>query len=287
MLDSVVPEKRGTGFTLQTVITNLVSLPASLIAGFLILTYQLDLGMRIAYAIVTAAYFIAATLRFKLKETLPSNSGNSRPNLLDALREYPKSVRESLKVWSKVPKSTFYLFISSAVVSSLFAGCNIYFLIYATDVLNIEQFQWAIVMAFMALSAAFPAILAGVGMDRVGRKRFLILGYLCYVPAMLIFLFANFYMLLVAFFFYGLGQMLQMSSYQSLLGDMTPREFRGKVVGCSQFFIYLSQAFTQLLMGFLYSYVWRQLPFILFAIGSIPVAIFVLLKVVEPKTKEV
>jgi hypothetical protein len=46
---------------------------------------------------------------------------------------------------------------------------------------------------------------------------------------------SDFYMLLVGFFF-GLGQMLQSSNYQSLLGDLTPEDLRGKVVGCSPFF---------------------------------------------------
>lgn len=77
------------------------------------------------------------------------------------------------------------------------------------------------------------------------------------------------------------------SSYQSLLGDLTPRELRGKVVGCSQFFIYLSQAFTQLLVGVLYSYVWKPLPFVMLAVGALPLALFVSLKVFESKSKEV
>jgi len=287
MLDSVSPENRGAGFTLQSVITNLVGLPAAIIAGYLILVFQLNIGMRIAYAIVTVAYVAAAILRVKLKETLPSLNGKRRPSFLDALKQYPQSVRESMRVWSKVPRAILYLFISNAAISSLLAGCNTYFVIYAIEVLNIEKFQWAIVMAFMWLTVAIPSIVAGLRMDKVGRKSFLIIAYLCYVPAMLIFVFANFYMLLLAFFFFGLGQMLQSSSYQSLLGDLTPRDLRGKVVGCSQFFIYLSQAFTQLLIGVLYSYVWKPLPFLMLAVGAVPLAIFVFRKVFESDTKEV
>ncbi len=287
MLDSVSPENRGAGFTLQSVITNLVGLPAAIIAGYLILVFQLNIGMRIAYAIVTVAYVAAAILRVKLKETLPSLNGKRRPSFLDALKQYPQSVTESMGVWSKVPRAILYLFISNAAISSLLAGCNTYFVIYAIEVLNIEKFQWAIVMAFMWLTVAIPSIVAGLRMDKVGRKSFLIIAYLCYVPAMLIFVFANFYMLLLAFFFFGLGQMLQSSSYQSLLGDLTPRDLRGKVVGCSQFFIYLSQAFTQLLIGVLYSYVWKPLPFLMLAVGAVPLAIFVFRKVFESDTKEV
>jgi len=287
MLDSVSPQNRGAGFTLQAVITNLVGLPASIIAGYLIVIFQFDLGMRIAYAIVTVAYFAAAFLRVKLKETLPSAKGNGRSDFLAALREYPQSVKESLSVWSKVPKTAMYLFISAVVINSLLAGCNTYFVVYALEVLKIEKFQWAIVMAFMSMSVAIPSIIAGLRMDRAGRKQFLILGYLCYVPAMLIFVLANFYTLLLAFFFFGLGQMLQSSSYQSLLGDLTPRALRGKVVGCSQFFIYLSQAFTQLLIGTLYSYIWKPLPFLMLAVGAVPTALFLFFKAKEAGQKEI
>jgi MFS family permease len=287
MLDSVSPENRGAGFTLQSVITNLVGLPAVIIAGYLILIFQLNIGMRIAYAIVTVAYVAAAILRVKLRETLPSLNGEGHPSFLDALKQYPQSVRESMRVWGKVPRAILYLFISNAAISSLLAGCNTYCVIYAIEVLNIEKFQWAIVMAFMWLTVAIPSIVAGFKMDKVGRKSFLVIAYLCYFPAMLIFVFANFYMLLLAFFFFGLGQMLQSSSYQSLLGDMTPRDLRGRVVGCSQFFIYLSQAFTQLLIGLIYSYVWKPLPFLMLAVGAVPLAIFVFRKVFESDTKEV
>jgi len=287
MIDSVSPENRGAGFTMQIVIMNLVGLPASIIAGYLILIFQFDLGMRIAYAIVMVANFTAAILRVKLKETLPSAESDERPNLLGAIREYPKAVRESLRVWSKVPKALFHLFISYAAISSLTAGCTTYFVIYALEVLGIGKFQWAIVMAFMSMSAAVPSIIAGFRMDKAGRKSFLVMAYLCYVPAMLIFVSASFSMLLLAFFFYGLGQVLQNGSYQSMLGDLTPRDLRGKVVGCSQFFIYLSQALTQLLVGLLYSYVWKPLPFVMLAVGAVPIAVFVFFKVSESGPKEV
>jgi hypothetical protein len=49
------------------------------------------------------------------------------------------------------------------------------------------------------------------------KKRFQILGYLLYIPAMILFVSDDFNMLLVAFFFYGLGNMLQLNSFQVLI----------------------------------------------------------------------
>lgn len=288
MIDSLPPEHRGVGYNFQSVVTNLVSLPAPIIAQSLILLFDFDMGMRIAYAVVLVAFLSAATLRTKLKETLTANDNRVRPKILDALKEYPESVRESLRVWSKVPKSAFYLFISNVGINGLVFSCQTYFVVYATKtVLKITEPQWAIVMTFMYLSISLPGILAGLKMDVMGRKRFLILGYLLYVPAMLLFVTADFNRLLLAFFFFGLGQMLQVNSYQVILGDLIPRELRGKAVGCSQFFMYLCQAFTQVFVGVLYAYVSPQLPFLLLAVVAAPLSILVMFRVSEPSFKEV
>lgn len=105
VLDSLPPENRGAGYSFQSVITSLVLLPAPLIAQYLILTFGFDLGMRVAYTIVVVAFFAKkATLRLKLKETLSPNDVISHPKILDVLREYPKSFKESLFVWRKLSK---------------------------------------------------------------------------------------------------------------------------------------------------------------------------------------
>jgi MFS family permease len=287
MIDSVSPENRGAGFSMQAVITNLVGLPASLIAGYLVLVFNLNIGMRIAYAIAMIAYFAAALLRARLRETLPSLGGEDHPNFLAAFKEYPKSVRESLGVWSKTPTSAYYLFICNAVINSLIVGCSTYFVIYATENLKISNFQWALLLALMSFTVAIPSVIAGLRMDKAGRKNYVIASYLCYIPAVILFVFGNFYLLTLAFFFFGLGQVLQSSSYQSLLGDLTPRELRGRVVGCSQFFGYIAQAFTQLLIGVLFSYVWRPLPFLMLVTSVIPLTLIVHYKVFEENKKQI
>ncbi len=294
MLDSLEPSKRGTGFNFQSVLLALVSLPAPLFAAALVLVNgqysspQSDFGMRLAFTIVLVAYLVAAALRIKLRETLPPNGEKSRPEILGAFRDYPKVVRESWQVWKKVPKSAFYLFLTTIGINSLVAGCQVFFVIYATDVLKVTGADYAIVLAFMYLSIAIPAVLAGFHMDVGGRKRYLVLGYLLYVPAMLIFVAANnFYLLLAAFFLYGLGNMLRVNSSQVLLGDLVPRAMRGKAVGFLQFFLYLAQAFAYLLVGFLYSYVVSWLPFVLLAVSAVPFGLISAFKISEPKVKEV
>jgi MFS family permease len=287
VIDSLPPKSRGAGYNFQSVIMNFVFLPAPLIAQTLVLVFRFDMGMRIAYVIVLVAYLATATLRLKLKETLSTSGDNGRPKILEAFREYPKSVRESLSVWSNVPRSAYYLFLSNIGINGIVVACQVYFVVYATSVLKMTEAQWAIVMAFMYLSIAVPVLLAGLRMDVVGRKRYLILGILLYIPGMLLFLGADFYMLLLAFFFFGLGNMLQGNSFLILMGDLVPRGLRGKVTGCMQFFMYVVQALLLLLIGFLYAFVAPQLPFLLLAVVAVPFALLVVFKVSEPKVREI
>jgi hypothetical protein len=65
------------------------------------------------------------------------------------------------------------------------------------------------------------------------------------------------------------------------------RDLRGKVVGCSQFFVYLGQAFVQLEIGLVYFYVWKPLPFIMLSVAVVPVSSFVFSKLFESKIREV
>jgi len=91
-------------------------------------------------------------------------------------------------------------------------------------------------------------------------------------------------MLLLSFFFFGLGNLLQLNSYNVLMGDLVPRNL-GTATGCLQFFMFIMQALLQVLIGILYAFVSPQLPFLLLAATSIPLSIFVYLKVQEPKDK--
>ena len=292
MLDSLEPGKRATGMNFQSVIMNLISIPAPLIAGIIVLVNgqylspQSDFGMRIAYSIVLIAYLVASSLRFRLNETLPANENGSRPQIIRAFREYGKTVRESWQVWNKIPRSAYYIFWTTVGTVGIVNACQIYLVLYATNVLKITGAQFAIASAFMLLSPVLPALWMGFRMDVSERKRYLVLGYILYVPAMVLFVFANFYLLLISFFLLGLGNILRSNTAQVLLGDLVPREHRGKAVGCLQFFMYFAQAFVYLLVGFLYSYVSPWLPFALLAAMAIPLGLVVIFKIKEPKIKE-
>ncbi|MCK4953364.1 MFS transporter, partial [Candidatus Bathyarchaeota archaeon] len=85
---------------------------------------------------------------------------------------------------------------------------------------------------------------------------------------------------------FGLGQLLGMSSYMSLLADLVPRDQRGKVIGSSNFFSYIFMAFGALAGGIIYQIVSPQLPFLIMVASMIPVLIILTFLVHEPEKKE-
>jgi MFS family permease len=186
-----------------------------------------------------------------------------------------------------VPQSAFNLFLAVTIINGLVVSCQTYFVVYATQNLGVSTEQWALVVTFQYLSIAIPAIIAGLSMDKLGRKRFIILGYLLYVPGMLLFIIADFNLMLLAFFCFGLGNLLQLIGYQVLIGDLIPRNLRGTVTGCIQFFMFIAQAALQVLVGFLYAYVSPTLPFLMLAAAAVPLSVFIFFKVSEPKVREV
>jgi MFS family permease len=105
-------------------------------------------------------------------------------------------------------------------------------------------------------------------------------------PGTLLFINADFNLMLLSLFFFGLGNLLQLTSYQVLLGDLIPRNLRGTATGCLQFFAFLMQGLLQVTVGAIYFYVSPQLPFLLFAIAMVPLSLFVLLRVHEPAVRE-
>ena len=74
--------------------------------------------MRIAYTFVAVTYFAIAVLRLRLKETLPMKTQKTT-QLHRRFEDYPKSVKEGIYVWRKLPKSAFNLFIAIIIINGL------------------------------------------------------------------------------------------------------------------------------------------------------------------------
>ena len=284
--DSTPPEKRGMAFSLTTLIGNVATTPAPIIAGLIVTLYTRAFGMRIIYAIVVSGYLAAAILRSRLKETIQTEE-KIKPK--DLLASYPQSIRESFAVWKTVPRSVLFLVTSNLIMSFAVSMGQLFFAVYAVEgdrsVLNITQIDWALISTALFAIMIITAIPIGKLIDKVGRKTPLLLSHAVFIPGILLFVYGNLETLFIAMPLLGIAQLLFFSSFASLQTDLVPRENRAKIIGFSQFVGYVLMAFGLLTGGIIYS-ITPQLPFLLMLVALPPSFLIVSLLVHEPQKRE-
>jgi MFS family permease len=285
--DSLPSEKRGIGFSMIMFVNNLATVISPTIAGLLYLQFGLVLGVRIAYFTVFVFDLVAAFLRIKLVETLKNNSDRtSRASIMGTVKEYPKAVKEGLGVWRLLPRSMFYMFVTNALASFGFAMLMPYLLVYATEVLHVAKFNWALLMTWFTASMILASLPCGKLTDKTGRKMPLAVSWVCLALFPLLFLLGDLRVLFVAYLMFGVSNALFAAAYQALEADLVPRDMRGKEVGCSQFITYTLMSIGGLLGGLIYQYVSPVLPFVVSFMVTLPCAIVTFVLVHEPEKRE-
>ncbi len=272
------------GFSTIMFLNNIASVFSPAIAGILLIQFGLVSSLRIGYLWVACFYLMAAVVRIKLKETLQTST--SRISITKTVAEYPKAVKEGLAVWKILPRSMFFVFVTNALSSFTFAMFYPYLVVYATETLGVEEFNWAILMMWLSGCTLFSALPFGKLSDIIGRKRPFVVSWVLLALFPLLFLIGDLQALFAAFLLFGLSNSLFVSTYQALEADLVPQELRGKEVGCNQFITYLLMAIGGLIGGILYQYVSQGLPFILAFLASVTCIVISLFLIHEPKERQ-
>ena len=282
--DSTPPEKRGLGFSIINLL-HYISVPSPIIAGVLSVKFGLMPGMRIAYLIVTAAFLVVAILRIRFKETLKKTvEGNP---LTGAVKNFPKSITESIKALKTESRSMLFLFASFAIYHFAWFMCSLNLIFYATDIVNIKEFEWAALMAWFSVVNILSALPCGKIVDRFGRKKPLMMSWFLFIPGLIGFVYGNIIITSISFLFLGVALIMANTAYPALMADFVAREKRGKIIGSTNFFFNILSSLGQLSGGFMYEYVSPALPFLLSSALFIPCLILTIFKVHEPTIREV
>jgi len=281
--DSLPPEKRGLGYSLS-MMAGATSILSPVVAGILYLKYDLVIGMRIAYLIVSACWFISGIMLLRLTETLKSEKANV--SLTGFFKEYPRAFKDCITVWKLVPKTMLYLLLVFTPVTFFVRMCMPYYVLYANHVLKVDELQWALLQT--SYSIIFYSLLLPIGklVDVFGRKKPLLLSSVFFAFGTLLFMYGDIPKLYMFFAFSAIGNALIFTAYPSLQADLTQKEYRGKVMGFSNFIDCLLGSVAVLLGGFLYEAVSPITPFLLLLTIMVFTAVATSLFIAEPKTKE-
>jgi len=282
--DSLPSERRGMGFGIIMLITSTSTTPGPLVAALLYNQFGMEFGMRIAYSIVVTLFLIASVLRFRLKETFKDTH---RPSWKEFFRSYPTSLRESVRVWKRVPSSMFYLFLTGAIMMFGVAAVQIYLVVYAVNVLLVDATVWAYVLLALPITMIVFSIPIGKFVDKINRKMPILASYGFFFFALLFFVSGwSVSLLFLALAFLGVGLVMMNAGSSALQADLTPKESRGKVQGFSSFVNNIMMALGAVTGGFLYEHFSPALPFYVSMGLVIPAFLLTLALVHEPKERQ-
>ncbi|MGD0803341.1 MAG: MFS transporter [Candidatus Bathyarchaeia archaeon] len=302
MADSMPAGMRGQGFALAITIPAALGVISPFIGGYLVDKMGIIPAMNAIYLGGFGAGIVVAFLRLAtLKETLDPSQvqkinyrdffgflKDSYGSFIDTLKWMPPEVR-ALAVLQVM--QIFFIGIASS-----------FWVVYATTIIGVSAVFWGLTSALQGGVNMLFALPAGKLMDRIGRKKLLI-PILALAPLFPIaFLFIHNSNVLLAFVVsVAVVNAFLLPGFQSLLADYTPRNRRGRVisaVGSGAFvldiqgniwgggmLLFIPLAIAQIIGGALYEFA-PSLPFIMTAVGLIPVAIYARYRVSDPRKIE-
>ena len=277
--DSVPADKRGMGFSLINLIASVSTTPAPLLAGYMMTRMGLVPSVRFSYVLVIFGFMIAAMFRFRLKETVENPE---RINIREMLGTYPVSIKESINVWRLVPRSAFILFLSSIAVSFTTGLFQPIFSIWIVEDLGIGKLAYSYIMAAMFITMIILAIPAGKLIDKIGKKKPILLAYILWAVAVPLMIYGTFWRLILSMTLVGVLMVMINGATSALTADLVPKEHRGKVGGSRGFFSMLSGSIGMITGGWLYDNVSHVLPWYLQLVIIIIPFLLVLFYIEEP-----
>lgn len=276
--DSLPSERRGIGFSVLRLITQVSTTPSPIIAGILFTVFGLNRTMRIAYTFVLVAYVSAGLLRLRLVETIENPEKMDAKEMISSL---PDSIKESITVWGKVPRSALYLLITQMITWFSFSLYQPIYSLFIIEDLGISELHYSYVISATSLTLIIMAIPIGMMVDKIGKVRPLIAAYILWAVGIPLFLLGGFYHVFISLVVFGIVQLTISTASSALYTDLIPADQRGKTIGSSGFLTFLIMAMGQLIGGYVYDEINHMMPFYLMLSLTLPCFLFFIFKIKE------
>jgi MFS family permease len=249
--DSLPKERRAIGFTIQSMLKRVPIVIAPIIGGLLIAEMGVIGGVRsgllitLLLAVVTAFIVLAVNIPVKIGE--------------------PANIRG---VWRSFHYALKRLLISDIIVRICEGMTDILIILYVTNVIGVSIAQFGILVAIQMITSIVVYIPAAKIADRIGRKPFVIVTFLCFALFPLAVVFSSgFYTLIFAFIIGGLREIGE-PSRKAMIVDFAEPHLRARSVGL----YYLVRSLSISPAAFVGGLLWKiapQTPFITAAIIGI------------------
>ncbi len=282
--DSLPPGRRGLGYSLIWVMPGLPAFLGPVVSGYLVERYGLVPGMRAVYAMVFVCVMAIAGIRWRyLEETVDGGGGLGHRELAASFREALGSIREA---WRGMGAEIRYVTLVFLLMSLEFPLFDTFYSLFAYDVVGVTGLEWGLISTIGSIALILVGYPAGKIVDRIGRRRSMLLAYLLSTPTLLGFMAARgFAQMAVVNVVFQVSTAFFFPALNALRADMVPREKRGRIMGLMGTMRSLVMVPAAAVFGYLYE-VNRAYPYMIgVAIEVVTVAIILGL-VSEPETSE-
>lgn len=212
--DSLPPDKRAMGFTVQSILKRVPIVIAPLIGGALIGVFGVVRGIHIGLAVTL---FLAAVTVLLIQ----------RINIEIKVAE-PTTIRG---VWKSFHAALKRLLISDVIIRMCEGLTGVFTVLYVTNVHGLSASRYGTLIAIQMVTSILVYIPAGKIADRVGRKPFVIVTFICFALFPLVVILAsNFALLVLAFIIGGLREIGE-PARKAMIVDFSRDDLRARSVG--------------------------------------------------------
>jgi len=282
--DSLPPGRRGLGYSLIWVMPGVPAFLGPVVSGYLVERYGLVPGMRVVYAVVLVCVLAVAGIRWRyLEETAGEEEELGRRELAASLRESVGSIREA---WRGMGAEIRYVTLVYLLMSLEFPLFSTFYSLYAYDVVGVTGLEWGLISTIGSVALILVGYPAGKIVDRIGRRRSMVLAYLLSTPTLLGFMAARgFTQMAVVNVVFQVSTAFFFPALNALRADMVPRQKRGRIMGLMGTMRSLIMVPAATVYGYLYE-VNKAYPYRIGVAIEVVTAAIILGLVSEPETSE-
>ncbi|MDQ3133632.1 MAG: MFS transporter [Acidobacteriota bacterium] len=212
--DALPKDRLAMGFTLQSMLKRVPMAIAPLIGGMLIAAIGIVKGVRVGLVVMLA--LAALTMLLTLRINLPIVTGA------------PANIKG---VWRSFQPALKRLLVSDIIIRTCEGLTEIFIVLYVTNVTGVSLAEYGMLVAVQMTTAILVYIPSAKLADRIGRKPFVIVTFICFAlfPVAIV-LASNFAALVAAFIIGGLREIGE-PSRKAMIVDKAVPHLRARSVG--------------------------------------------------------
>jgi MFS family permease len=212
--DALPRERRAMGFTLQSMLKRLPMAAAPLMGGALIAATDIRTGVRIGLSITLVLATLAVLIVHRIN--------------LPVIRGADTNMRG---VWRSFHFALKRLLISDIIIRLCEGMADIFIILYVTEILGVSIPRYGVLVAIQLTTSILVYIPAAKIADRIGRKPFVIVTFICFAlfPISIV-LAKGFASLVIAFIIGGLREIGE-PSRKAMIVDFAEPHLRARSVG--------------------------------------------------------